>query len=112
METISLAMETILFVMETISFMMEMISFMMETIVFAMEAQWCLALSTLPILISALISKDTKIGDVNDTLVTPPLNDLPGDDEGAGSLSVVLIEFLRILWAEPGHADFFCPGPC
>jgi hypothetical protein len=25
---------------------------------------------------------------------------------------VVLIEFLRILWAEPGRADFFCPGPC
>jgi hypothetical protein len=26
--------------------------------------------------------------------------------------AVVLIEFLRILWAEPGRADFFCPGPC
>lgn len=79
-------METILLAMETILFAMETISFTMETIMLAMEAQRCLALLTLPILVSALISKDTKIGDVNNALVTPPLNDLPGDDEGGDGL--------------------------
>jgi hypothetical protein len=33
-------------------------------------------------------------------------------DKVCPGYAVVLIEFLRILWAEPERADFFCPGPC